>query len=54
MLQQAIEEKNLDKVKELLIEEPNRIDEVLSGGAPVCLYAAKAGNFAIVKYIVEY
>ena len=54
MLRQAIEEKNLDKVKELLIEEPNRIDEVLSGGTPVCLYAAKAGNFAIVKYIVEY
>ena len=54
MLRQAIEEKNLDKVKELLIEEPNRIDEVRSGGAPVCLYAAKAGNFAIVKYMVEY
>ena len=54
MLQQAIEEKNLDKVKQLLTEEPNRIDEVRSDGVPICLYAAKVGNFEIVKYIVEY
>jgi len=54
MLQNAIERKSLEKVKQILIEEPNMIDELTKDEVPLALYAAKAGDFAIVKYIVEY
>ena len=54
MLQNAIERRDLAKVKQILIEEPNVIDEVTKDGVPMSLYAAKAGDLAIVKYIVEY
>ena len=53
-LQQAIEEKNLKEVERILVENPPCIDEKTQDGVPLCLYAAKAGDFAIVKYIVEY
>lgn len=53
-LQQAIEEKDLSKVEQILIEDPNCIDEKTQDRIPLCLYAAKAGDFRIVKYIVEY
>lgn len=53
-LQQAIEETNLDAVVRILTEEPSAIDGRTPDGIPLCLYAAQAGNFAIVKYIVEY
>lgn len=53
-LQQAIEEKNLQEVMRILMEDPPVIDEKTADGIPLCLYAAWKGNFAIVKYIVEY
>ena len=53
-LQQAIEEKNLKEVERILVENPPCIDEKTQDGVPLCLYAAKAGDFPIVKYIVEY
>lgn len=53
-LQQAIEGKNLKEVERILKESPSCIDEKTQDGIPLCLYAAKAGDFAIVKYIVEY
>ena len=54
MLQHAIECRDLEKVKQILIEEPNRIEECTKDGIPMALYAASRGDFAIVKYIVEY
>lgn len=53
-LQQAMEQENLTEVKRILIENPSGIDEKNEEGVPLCLYAAKIGNFPIVKYIVEY
>lgn len=53
-LQKAIDGKNLKEVERLLTEEPSCIDLKTEEGIPLCLYAAQAGNFAIVKYIVEY
>ena len=53
-LQQAIEKKNLKEVERILVENPPCIDEKTQDGVPLCLYAAKAGDFPIVKYIVEY
>ncbi len=53
-LQQAIKEHDLDEVVRILVEDPPCIDKKTEEGIPLCLYAAKAGNFPIVKYIVEY
>ena len=53
-LQQAIEEKNLKEAERILVENPPCIDEKTQDGVPLCLYAAKVGDFPIVKYIVEY
>ena len=54
MLQNAIGRKDLEKIKEILIAEPNLIDEMTEDGVPIALYAAKVGNLEIVRYIVEY
>ncbi len=53
-LQQAIEAENLGEVMRILAENPSCIDERNEEGIPLCLYAAKVGNFPVVKYIVEY
>lgn len=53
-LQKAIEEHNLEEVMRILTEDPPCIDLKTEEGVPLCLYAAKEGNFPIVKYIVEY
>lgn len=53
-LQQAIEKKNLEKVRQILIENPACIDDKTEEGIPLCLYGAKVGSLAIVKYIAEY
>ena len=53
-LQQAIKEGNLKETERILTEDPPCIDLKTEDGIPLCLYAAKAGNFPIVKYIVEY
>lgn len=53
-LQRAIDERNPEEVVRILAEDPPCIDRKTEDGIPLCLYAAKAGNFPIVKYIVEY
>lgn len=53
-LQEALISENLEKVKQLLIEEPNIIDETDTSGIPLIFIAARTGNLDIVKYIVEY
>lgn len=53
-LEQAIDAQDLEKVIGMLVENPSCIDERTSDHIPVCLYAAQAGSFPIVKYIVEY
>ncbi len=54
LLQQEIENRNLEEVIRILTEEPTCIDGKTKDDVPLCLYAAKAGDFPIVKYIVEY
>lgn len=54
LLQQEIENRNLEEVIRILTEDPTCIDGKTKDGVPLCLYAAKAGDFPIVKYIVEY
>lgn len=53
-LEQAIKSQDLEQVKKILTENPSCIDEKTEDQIPLCLYAAKAGGFPIVKYIVEY
>lgn len=53
-LQQELEQKDLEGVVKILTEEPSCIDDKTTEGVPLALYAAKIGDFAIVKYIVEY
>lgn len=53
-LQEAILSQNLLKVKELLIENPSRIDEVDEDGIAMTFLAAKTGAIDLIKYIVEY
>ncbi len=47
-LKSYIHEKNLDKVKKILVNDPNLID------AEIFFAAAKTGDLEIVKYLVEY
>lgn len=54
LLQQEIENRNLKEVIRILTAEPSCIDGKTKEGVPLCLYAAKVGDFPIVKYIVEY
>jgi xylan 1,4-beta-xylosidase len=53
-LQEAIENEQLDRVREILENEPSRIDDVTEDGVPLALWAAKTGNLALVRYLVEY
>lgn len=53
-LEQAIEQGNQKELIELLLKNPASIDELTKDGTPLALYAAKSGNLAIVRYIVEY
>lgn len=53
-LQKAIETENLNEVIRILAANPPCIDDKNEDGVPLSLYAAKFGNFPIVKYIVEY
>ncbi len=53
-IQNAILTKNYERIKELLEEEPSRIDEVDENGTLMAFLAAKTGDLKIVKYIVEY
>lgn len=53
-LERAIEAQDLEQVITILTKNPSVIDEKTENDIPLCLYAAQAGSFAIVKYIVEY
>lgn len=53
-LEQAIDAQDLEQVIKILTENPSCIDEKTKDHIPLCLYAAQAGGFPIVKYIVEY
>lgn len=53
-LEQAIEAQDLEQVIKILTENPSCIDEKTKDRIPLCLYAAQAGGFPVVKYIVEY
>lgn len=54
LLEQAILAKDLEQVKELLIENPPIIDDCTEEGLPMSFLAARTGNLPIVRYIVEY
>ncbi len=53
-LQKKLEERDLAGVREILTEDPVRIDDRTDDGVPLALYAARFGDLAIVRYIVEY
>ena len=53
-LQEAFEQRSLADVTAILTAEPSCIDGKTTDGIPFALYAAKQGDFAIVKYLVEY
>lgn len=53
-LEVAILSENLSEVKRLLVENPPIIEETDKNGLPMSFLAAKTGNLAIIKYIVEY
>lgn len=53
-LQKAIVDRDLDKIKEILINEPSKIDDLDENGCCMALLAALSGDFAIVRYVVEY
>jgi len=54
MLQNAIELRDLEKVKKIITEDQVAIEGTTLDGIPLALHAARLGNAAIVKYIVEY
>ena len=53
-IKDAIYLENISEVKRILEEEPNLIDEKDENGVLMALLAAKTGNLALVRYIVEY
>lgn len=54
LLEKAIQEANLNEVKELLINDPNMIETYTESGVWMPYFAAFTGNLEIVRYIVEY
>lgn len=54
LIEKAIIEHDYDRVKKLLEETPNRIDEVDEQGRCMALVAALAGDYRILRYVVEY
>lgn len=50
----AILEMKLEKIIEILVENPAMIDSVDRSGVPATLLAAQMGNLEIMRYIVEY
>lgn len=53
-LEEAIKQQNLKEVKEILENDPPRIDEEDEQGTAMMFFAAKTGNLALVRYVVEY
>lgn len=54
ILKQAIEEENLERVREILTECPQLIETADEEGTSLCFVAAKTGNLSVVRYLVEY
>ena len=54
LLEQAILNADLDETARLLTLDPSAIDFKTDGGVPFAFLAAKTGDLALVKYIVEY
>lgn len=52
-LLQAVSAQNLEELKEILVQEPALVDEAIDG-VWIPFYVARSGNFAMMKYIVEY
>ena len=52
MLQNAIELRDLEKVKQIIAEDQIAIEGTTLDGVPLALHAARMGNVSIVKYIV--
>ena len=53
-IEQAILMEDLDLVKQILEEEPSKVDLQDAEGTLMSFLAARTGNLALVKYIVEY
>ncbi|MCM1467043.1 MAG: family 43 glycosylhydrolase [Alistipes sp.] len=53
-LENAIWEHNYNEVKRILEETPSKIDETDDEGRLMAFVAALAGDFSILKYVVEY
>ena len=53
-IEQAILQENVDKVKQILEEEPSKIDLKDAEGTFMSFLAARTGNLALVRYVVEY
>ncbi len=54
LLEQAILNVDLDETARLLTLEPSAIDFKTDDGVPFAFLAAKTGDLALIKYIVEY
>lgn len=53
-IEQAIRNEEISEVRRILEEEPSEIDRKDVDGTLMAFLAAKTGNIALVKYIVEY
>ena len=53
-LEQAIKAQSLEDVIDIITRDNSSIEGETKDGLPLFMYAAKLGNFPIVKYIVEY
>ncbi len=53
-LKKAIEKKDLDLVKQILIGDPLGINDTDASGIPMSFAAARTGSLELVRYIVEY
>ena len=51
---EAILEEDLSRVKQILEEAPNKIDELDTNKVPAPFLAAAKGNIDLVRYIIEY
>lgn len=53
-IEQAILREDVVEVKRILEEEPSKIDRKDEAGTSMSFLAARTGNLALVKYVVEY
>ncbi len=53
-LENAIWQHDFEAVQKILLENPSAIDETDENGSCMALLSAKAGDFEILRYVVEY